>query len=162
MTKHAVGTWVEGKTKATADLQGVILAIDTSKVSLGTMSKGIAERSQLSLPQASHHHPESMTELLLSAAGADGIDVSPSSSESEASDEEQEAEEDELADGNTGSVAVVSGISDDGKVLAHNRSWEFCSSVLVDPAALLRKRTTSFAGQECCSSAKKRLSSTSF
>ncbi|EGZ06086.1 hypothetical protein PHYSODRAFT_307157 [Phytophthora sojae] len=134
--------------KATTDLQGVILAIDTSKrqpwydvqwdngkvdrVSARSIGAVPATRSQRSLPQASPP-PESMTELLLSTAGADGVDVSSESSESEASDDE-EAGEEELADGNTGSVAVVSRISDDGKVLAHNRSWEFCSSVLVEQA----------------------------
>ena len=41
-------------------------------------------------------------------------------------------------------TTIISGISNDGKILAHGRIWEFCSNLLVDPATLQRKRKTFF------------------
>ncbi|GMF59479.1 unnamed protein product [Phytophthora fragariaefolia] len=81
-----------------------------------------------------------MTALLLAGAGSGLGPGDWSSSESESSSEEED-EEDSVDVTST----MVSGISNDGKVLAHNHIWEFCSDLLVDPATLQRERKTFFS-----------------
>ncbi|GMF20846.1 unnamed protein product [Phytophthora fragariaefolia] len=157
MVKLAVGNRVQGKSKSTLGKEGVVLSIDNSKRQPwysvlwgdGSVQAVSARAIQLLQPlnsdsdAATWNQPtaslESMTALLLAGAGSGLGPGDWSSSESESSSEEED-EEDSVDVTST----MVSGISNDGKVLAHNRIWEFCSDLLVDPAALQRKRKTFF------------------
>ncbi|KAF4129563.1 hypothetical protein GN958_ATG21250, partial [Phytophthora infestans] len=119
-------------TKSADRLRGVVLSIDSSKRQswydvqwdAGRVEM-VAARSIQALrpcnaPTQPHQALEGpITSLLLGSVG----------------DEEDTSE------------VAAPGISDDGKVLAYNRSWEFCSNVLIDSAVLLRKRTTSVGHQ---------------
>ncbi|POM59130.1 Hypothetical protein PHPALM_36131 [Phytophthora palmivora] len=79
------------------------------------------------------------TSMLAGAFTSNTLSESPSSEEEDSLEEgEDEEQSTELV------LSMITGISDDGKILAHNRKWESCSDVFVDPATLQRKRKTFF------------------
>ncbi|GMF48209.1 unnamed protein product [Phytophthora fragariaefolia] len=159
MVKLAVGNRVQGKSTGTLGKEGVVLSIDNSKrqpwysVHWGDGSvQAVSARSiQLLQPlnsdsdAATRNQPtaslEAMTDLLLAGAGSGLGPGDWSSSESNSSSEEEDEE-----DGVVTTSTMVSGISNDGKVLAPYRICEFCSDLLVDPATLQRKRKAFFVG----------------
>ncbi|POM59331.1 hypothetical protein PHPALM_31954 [Phytophthora palmivora] len=146
MTKLAIGFRVKGKSKGTLHKVGVVLAVDNTKrqpwysVQWDNGMLFEPNSDSLALVDPNLESQRSQTTSMLA-----GTFISNTLSESPSSEEEDSLEEGEDEEQSTELVSsMITGISDDGKILAHNRKCESCSDVFVDPTTLQRKRKTFF------------------